>query len=144
MIIKKAVISNLKAIETLNDKYFHEQGRDFKKYLTNENYQMIVAEEKEIIGFTGFKKQNWNNSLEVIDIFIHPDFRKQGIGTKLINKLIDFAKKTKARVLIAEAPSNNPAVFLYKKCGFRKCGYNDRYYDNKGEEKAIFMSLDLK
>lgn len=142
--IRTAGIGDLKEIEALNNKYFHEQDRDFKKYVTDENYQMIVAEEREVVGFAGFKKQNWNKSLEVIDIFVHPRFRKQGVGTKLLQKLINLAKNTKARVIIAEAPSNNPVVFLYKKCGFRKCGYNDRYYNNQGSEQAIFMSLDLK
>ena len=145
MIIRQTKIADVKEIEKLNEKYFHEKGRDFEKYIKDNNYRMVVAtENKQVIGFSGFKLQKWNRSAEIIDVFIHPDFRKQGIGTKLIKKLIQLAKKSKIRVLIAEAPSKNPVFFLYKKCGFRKCGYNDRYYDNKGEEKAIFMSFDFE
>ena len=145
MKIRLAKINNVEEISELNEKYFHEEGRDYKKYVKDNNYRMVVAtENKRVIGFTGFKLQKWNRSAEIIDIFVHPNFRKQGVGTKLIKKLIKLAKKAKMRVLIAEAPSKNPVFYLYKKCGFRKCGYNDRYYDNRGKEKAIFMSFDLK
>ena len=54
-----------------------------------------------------------------------------------------IAKKTSFRCLIAEVPSLNPAKKLYEKMGFRKCGYNDRYYSNKGKEICVWMSLDI-
>ena len=145
MKIRLAKINDVEEIKSLNEKYFHEEGRDFKKYIKDDDYRIIVAtEDKQAVGFTGFKLQNWNRSAEMIDIFVHPNFRKQGIGTRLVKKLIKLAKDTKTRVLIAEAPSKNPVFYLYKKCGFRKCGYNDRYYDNQGKEKAIFMSFDFE
>ena len=58
-------------------------------------------------------------------------------------KVIEKVKNTEYRCLIAEAPSLNPVKNLYEKVGFRKCGYNDRYYSNDGEEICIWMSLDL-
>lgn len=45
---------------------------------------------------------------------------------------------------MAEAPSLSNAPKLYKKAGFRKCGYNDRYYSNSGKEIALWYSFDLK
>jgi ribosomal protein S18 acetylase RimI-like enzyme len=62
----------------------------------------------------------------------------------LVNFLVERARKTAYRCLIAEAPSLNPVVDLYKRAGFRQCGYNDRYYSNSGKEIALWMSLDLK
>ena len=75
---------------------------------------------------------------------MHPDYRGHGLGLKLIEYIINKSKKMKYRCLIAEAPSLNYVVELYKKSGFRKCGYNDKYYSNRGEEICIWMSLDLK
>ena len=145
MKIRKAKITDMGQINDLNERYFHEKGRDFEKYIKSKEYEIVVADEAgRVIGFTGFKYQNWNKSAEIIDIFVHPKFRKQGIGSKLIKALIGKAKEGDVRVLISEAPSRNPVFYLYKKLGFRKCGYNDRYYDNLGEEKAIFMSFDMK
>lgn len=45
---------------------------------------------------------------------------------------------------MAEALSLSNTPKLYKKAGFRKCGYNDRYYSNSGKEIALWYSFDLK
>jgi len=144
MKIQKAKINNLLEINKLNKKYFKEI-RDFRKVLEDKNnYFYICVEEERIIGFSGFHYQAWNNSACILNIFIHPNFRRQGYASKLINYLIKEARKTKARTIIAEAPSLSNALAFYLKNKFRICGYNDRYYNNRGKEKAIFLSYDLK
>ncbi|MHB8904100.1 MAG: GNAT family N-acetyltransferase [Patescibacteria group bacterium] len=144
MKIRQAVLSDLSQINKLNKKYFKEI-RDFKTLLESRNDILIVLENaKEIIAFSGIHLNKWNNTARVIDIFVHPDHRRQGLASKLIIELIALAKKKKVRSLIAEAPSLNPVLKLYKKNGFRKCGYNDRYYSNSAKEIAIFLSFDLK
>jgi N-acetylglutamate synthase-like GNAT family acetyltransferase len=73
MKIRKAKISDLKSIDVLNRKHFQEK-RDFKEVIENKNNCFFIAEEKdEIIGFSGIKYSDWNNSTRVIDIFVHPD-----------------------------------------------------------------------
>jgi ribosomal protein S18 acetylase RimI-like enzyme len=143
MKIRKAKLSDLNRINNLNKKYFKEI-RDFKSLLKNSEDILIVLEnDKEIIAFSGIHLNKWNNTARIIDIFVHPDHRRRGLGGKLVKELIALAKKKKVRTLIAEAPSLNPVLKLYKKNGFRKCGYNDRYYSNGAKEIAIFLSFDL-
>jgi ribosomal-protein-alanine N-acetyltransferase len=143
MEIRKAKLSDLNQINKLNKKYFKEI-RDFKSLLKSKNDILIVLQNnKEIIAFSGIHLSKWNNLARIIDIFVHPDYRRRGLAGKLIKELIVLAKKNKARSLIAEAPSLNPVLKLYKKSGFRKCGYNDRYYSNNLKEIAIFLSFDL-
>ncbi len=49
------------------------------------------------------------------------------------------------RSVIAEAPAKDGIDKFYAKLGFRKCGYNDRYYTNRDNGGiAIFMSCDLE
>lgn len=104
---------------------------------------MYLAEENAvIIGFSGISRQLWNQSAQGINIFVHPDFRGKGIGSKLVQEMINGARKMNVRCLIVEAPSESAALPLYQKNGFRKCGYNDRYYDNSNES-AIFLSYDF-
>ena len=133
MKIRKAKLSDLNRINNLNKKYFKEI-RDFKSLLKNSDDILIVLEnDKEIIAFSGIHLNKWNNTARIIDIFVHPDHRRRGLGGKLVKELIALAKKKKVRTLIAEAPSLNPVLKLYKKNGFRKCGYNDRYYSNRAK-----------
>ena len=55
MNIRKAKFNDLKAIEDLNNKYFHEK-RDFREIIENKNSCFLVAEEKnKIIGFSGIR-----------------------------------------------------------------------------------------
>ncbi len=104
----------------------------------------VLVENKKIIGFTGLIYHKWNNTLKISDIFIIPEYRKKGYGFKLIEFLVSRAKRTNYRCIIAEAPSLSNAPKFYKRAGFRKCGYNDRYYFNFGKEIALWYSYDLK
>jgi N-acetylglutamate synthase-like GNAT family acetyltransferase len=143
MNIRKAKLNDLKAIEDLNNKYFHEK-RDFKEIIENKNNCFFVAEEKKrIIGFSGVSFLKWNNTFKVINIFIHPNYRRKGYADQFIKKIKVEAKKFKVRTIIAEAPSLNNVLLLYIKNGFRVCGFNDRYYSNDAKEIAIFLSFDL-
>lgn len=141
MKILRATIKNLSEINRLNKKYFQEI-RDFKKIITDDHFYIGVVNNRTI-GFSGFHYYSWNNSAAIIDIFIHPDFRRNGYASQFIKRITKEAKKIKARTIMAEAPSLNGVLAVYLKNNFRICGFNDRYYNNLGQEIAIFLSRDL-
>ena len=122
MDIRNAKVSDLKEIENLNKKYFHE-NRNFKEVLENKNNHFFVMEEKMgIIGFSGIQFNDWNNTAGIIDIFVLPEYRGKGYSDALIKKIKAEAKKLKVRTIIAEAPSLNDALKTYLRNGFRVCG----------------------
>lgn len=144
MKIIKATLEDLPEIERLNNKYFKEI-RDFKIIIEGKDTLFFVMLEiNKICGFSGLHIFRWNNTVRIIDIFIHPDYRRKGYATKFLNRLKKEAKKIDVRTIVAEAPSLNEVLQLYFKNGFRTCGFNDRYYSNDGKEIAIFLSYDLK
>jgi len=144
MKIIKATVKHLSEINKLNKTYFKEI-RDFAKIIAGQNdYFYVALENEKVIGFSGFHYYSWNNTAAIIDIFVHPKLRGQGHGSQLIKKIISQVRLTKARTIIAEAPSLSGALILYLKNDFRICGFNDRYYDNRGQEIAIFLAKDLK
>lgn len=144
MKLRKAKTADVKIIDSLNKKYFGEKGRNWLGLIKSDNSEIFVLEDKnKIIGWTGIIVYGWNNTARIIDIFIHPSKRKKGLSIRLIQYVKHYMRKKKVRSLIAEAPSLNPVLSLYLKSGFRICGYNDRYYDNKGKEMAIFLSFDF-
>jgi ribosomal protein S18 acetylase RimI-like enzyme len=145
MKVRKATLEDLPEIRKLNNRFKFEIGRDWKRLISSRNSEMFVLiSEGSIVGFTGLIRYDWNNTLQILDIFVEPQYRRRGLGYKLVKFLVDRSRRTAYRCLIAEAPSLNPVVDLYKKAGFRQCGYNDRYYSNSGKEIALWMSLDLK
>ncbi|MFP4424352.1 MAG: GNAT family N-acetyltransferase [Candidatus Woesearchaeota archaeon] len=145
MEIKQASLENLDEIEKLSKKFNFEINRNWKDLISSDNKRMfILLDNNTIVGFSGLIEHNWNNTIQISNIFIHPNYRNKDLAKKLIQYDIDAAKKTSSRCLIAEAPSLNPVKNLYEKMGFRKCGYNDRYYSNTSKEICIWMSIDLQ
>lgn len=145
MRIRKAKIDDLNKIKNISQKFDFEIKRDWKDLiLSNDKEFFLAIDNDEIIGFTGLIYYDWNNTLQISNIFVHPEYRGKGLAVKLIQYVIEKAKQSSFRCLLAEAPSLNPVKNLYEKLGFRKCGYNDRYYSNNGKEICIWMSLDLK
>jgi len=59
-----------------------------------------------------------NKTAKGIDIFVHPDFRRRGIGLALAKAMDDEAKKMGIRSLIVEAPSQSDALPLLPKSRF--------------------------
>lgn len=70
----------------------------------------------------------------------------QGIGTRLMQMMIDFARQTGVEILYLEARSDNDrAISLYKKFGFVSVGIYKNFF--KIEEKyydACLMTLALQ
>lgn len=94
-----------------------------------------------IVGYAGM----WNVCGEghITNIAVHPEFRGNGIGSLLVEGLIEEAKKAGITQLTLEVrKSNLVAQKLYRKYGFVPCGLRKCYYaDNK--EDAIIMWKDL-
>ncbi len=61
------------------------------------------------------------------DVFIDDSFRGRGLGTKLVQKVIETAKKKGCYKLIATSRYSRPKVHKwYKKLGFKKYGIEFR------------------
>lgn len=145
MTIETASREHLPEIERLSWEHDFETDRDWRDLISApEKNMFVMVEDGRIVGFTGLIHYEWNRTVQVSNVFVHPEYRGDGRARKLIQHVIDTARTMDCRCLLAEAPSQNPVKNLYEKMGFRKCGYNDRYYSNGGEEICIWMSLDLE
>ena len=149
MKIREALRGDLKQIVELNEKYLHETGRDYEAYIGSVDTLFLVAEdENRVVGFSSISLEKWNNSAWVNQIVVEPKFRRKGFASKMIRKMVAWAKKKNARVVLVESQIGNVAATnFYIKNGFRICGYNDRYYTNQPtntDEIALFLSQDLR
>lgn len=72
-----------------------------------------------------------------------PDWRRRGIGGRLMLGLMDVALILKARVMTLEVRlSNKPARELYGRFGFKPVGVRPRYYSDNGED-ALIMTTEM-
>tara|TARA_B110001452_G_scaffold261300_1_gene259943 strand:- start:7 stop:471 length:465 start_codon:yes stop_codon:yes gene_type:complete len=78
---------------------------------------------------------------EFKSIRINDKFRKKGNGIKVINHLIDEAKKLNVKKLSLETGAGiffNPARKLFNQCGFKACEPFSHY---KEDVNSVYMSL---
>lgn len=91
-----------------------------------------------IVGFAGVLKTP--DSMEIMNIVTKISNRHCGVGSKLLEKLIDFSKHSQSPCLTLEVrENNNYAIKLYEKYNFKKVGLRKNYYEQN--ENAIIMTL---
>jgi GNAT superfamily N-acetyltransferase len=95
-----------------------EQMLREKEYLTG---FVAVNDADEIVGYATyfFGYYTWiGKSLYMDDLYVRPDFRGAGVGTKLINEVIAFAKAENCKKLRWQVSEwNQPAIDFYKSLG---------------------------
>lgn len=109
--------------------------------LKNENSFYVVAKvNQQIIGFAGIWKAV--DDVHITNIVVKKEFRKNGIGGLLLEKLISLTKELNFKELTLEVNTKNiAAIKLYKKYGFTELGIRKKYYNNTDD--AIIMTLYL-
>lgn len=77
----------------------------------------------------------------VTNIAIHPNYRRQGVGTRIMERLIRYCTDNNLLLITLEVrKSNISAVSLYEKSGFAVEGERKGYYADNGED-ALIMTL---
>lgn len=111
-----------------------------KAELSNPNSYYFVAKQSDIIiGFAGIWKAV--DDVHITDIVVRKDFRKLGIGSQLLEHLIDKSRQLKGiqSITLEVKQSNIIAQKLYQKYGFVSLGIRKNYYGLN--ENAIIMTL---
>ena len=79
----------------------------------------------------------------ILNVTVHPDFRKQGIASLLIHEMIRLLKEEGCRTIFLEVRiSNEAALRMYEKAGFIRLATRTAYYTLPTED-AVIMSLHL-
>lgn len=97
---------------------------------------LVALEGERVAGYIG--SQSVQGESDMMNVAVHPDFRRQGIGEKLVLGLVEALKEGQNHSLTLEVrASNMPAIALYKKLGFEQVGLRPKYYRNPREDALI-------
>ena len=97
---------------------------------------LVVTEGEQVVAYVG--AQTVIDSSDMMNIAVHPDFRRRGIAEMLVAALEEQLRQRGSQMLLLEVrDSNAPAIALYEKLGFRQVGLRKNYYRNPKEDARI-------
>ena len=140
VVVRQAVADDMEDIYEIEHLCFPDPwSRDALLYELTENPRafFIVAElEGQVVGYAGL----WwiGDEGHVTNVAVRPGFRNRHIGQAIVSVMIDFTSGEGILHHTLEVRrSNEPAIRLYEKFGFRQEGVRKGYYLNNGEDAII-------
>lgn len=129
------------------DKCFEELGKKFEPDGRHDFYNNIgdnfavfycLFDQDKLIGTVALKKLD-GNTVELKAMYLDRDYRGKGFGRRLMNKIVDEAKRLGYKSIVLDSMSQyKDALRLYERTGFKN---TERYNDNLYAD--VFMKLDL-
>ena len=141
---------DLKFVEDILFEYPSPTGKVWSEKLVEEMISDALKEQpdgvfvaeisEEVVGFAIIMYRDWLSIAYLNYMQVKTKWINKGIGHKLIEKCMDWAKKKGARIVYTETGKNNEkAIKFYQKHGFQITGYIPDYY-KKGLDAAILVS----
>ena len=92
------------------------------------SYWVVAVCEEQVVGYIG--SQSSYDETDIMNVAVHPDWRRRGIAESLIDCLIQELKNRGSRALMLEVrASNEAAKALYEKLGFCRTSEVVCWYD---------------
>jgi ribosomal-protein-alanine N-acetyltransferase len=95
---------------------------------------LAAEDENGLVGYLVCAR--YDEVWHLMNVAIHPERRRSGIATELINQLLATAGRD-SRFTLEVRVSNLPAIQMYEGFGFRSAGVRRRYYHDNGEDALI-------
>jgi ribosomal-protein-alanine N-acetyltransferase len=103
-------------------------------------FVIVYKPEEKVIGYLIYWKIG--DEAQISNVAVHPDWRGQGIGERVIREILELMKKQGVRYVVLEVrPSNQVARYLYNKLGFEVIGVRKGYYKNPPENALIMGKI---
>lgn len=99
-------------------------------------YYIVALMKEKVVGYGGM----WLvvDEAHITNIAVHKDYRGMGVGKKIVESLIEEAKRRKLDAMTLEVrQSNYVARHLYEKYGFVPFGRRKGYYSDNNEDAII-------
>lgn len=117
---------------------------EFIQCLRNRNCIGLVAKcDSRIAGYMIYELHK--HKLHVLSFAVAEEFRRRGVGRKMVEKLVSKLSATGRRRLILEVRESNLASQLFfRSCGFKCVSVLQNYYDDTPEDAYVMQFVHKK
>lgn len=103
---------------------------------------LVAGPDRRVIGYVLY----WlvGDEMQINNVAVHPEWRRRGVGERMLRAVMEDAKEAGARVAVLEVRASNAAArALYEtKLGFGFLAVREGYYTHPDED-AIVLALPL-
>lgn len=140
---KKDIESVLKIEEQAYGEH-HWSKDSFYGELSNNlaHYYSAFDSKGNLLGYAG----SWRviDEAHITTIAISPEFKRKKIGEALLNQILKDCYENEIKYITLEVRvSNEPAIKLYEKYGFKSLGTRKGYYQNNNEDALIMWTENI-
>ena len=143
--IRRMEVSDLEEVYAIEKDIFAVPWSydSFTNTLKLPNTIYLVAETQGIIvGYIGVWKVL--DEADITNVAVKEENRKQGIGQLLLNEAIGIARNEGIKDITLEVrKSNEFAILLYEKNGFKNVGIRPGYYEQPKEDAIIMWKRNI-
>ncbi len=130
----------LLALEAGSAAAAHWSEAEYHRLFAEAARAILVIGEDAVQGF--IVGRDLGPEWEIENVVIASSAQRRGLGTRLVQKLLDLARSRGAHVVFLEVrESNRAARFLYSKSGFVETGRRRGYYKNPEEDALVCKKL---
>lgn len=146
MRLRKMRLEDLSAVLEIEARNYNFPWSEaiFKDCLKSMHYSCWVCNEVDtVVGYSIVSMAA--GEAHIMNICVDPAIQNQGVGSKLLDNMIELARKRAETIFLEVRPSNKVAIALYEKRGFNEIGIRKGYYpaENGHREDALMLALDL-
>ena len=121
----------------------------FQLALEDKVFSIFGAKQGEkLIAYIAVYNANKNNynkdgEIEVLNLAVHPDYRRQGVAKSLLTIVLQAALKMGiVKTVLEVRESNVAALALYRSLAFVQVGVRPKYYPDTNEN-ALILACDI-
>ena len=96
---------------------------------------------EHLVGFVAADVRPHQDVAWIATISVHPDYRRRGLGDRLMDKVEGLVSAHVARMRLSARASNRAAIALYQKRGYEQIDFWPKFY--RGGEDAVVMEKRL-
>jgi ribosomal protein S18 acetylase RimI-like enzyme len=146
VVYRRATLAEAEVAVMLSELFPYDHRGNEVLVLGDPDQALFVAVDNgQVVGFASIVLERRAQVAHIERIFVHPRYRRWGIGTQLVHTCVAHGRAEQVRAVTVQVPVSNPGWTVYLNAGFQVTGFTSSYYAAQSQqpETALVLSYDL-